>query len=69
MFTEWCSNCETEQELDESLGLIEHKCECGGRLLPCRLCTDMHSAYGEIFGGLYEPNCALCPFNCKEVTA
>lgn len=66
MVIEFCSHCETEQELDESLGLIEHVCECGERLLPCTLCTDMHSAYARLFGGRSFPNCELCPFNCKE---
>lgn len=66
MFIEFCSHCETEQELDESLGLIEHVCECGERLLPCRLCTDMHEAYSELFGANMSTPCANCPFDCKE---
>lgn len=68
MFIEYCPHCQTEQGLDDALGLLSHICECGEKLLPCKLCTDMHNTYAEAFDISIEVPCHKCPFDYHEYT-
>jgi hypothetical protein len=62
-FFEVCPYCGEEIQLDCDFGFVMHECECGEMIKPCTLCMDMHTAYGEVFGGLDSPNCNKCPFD------